>query len=173
MCFYQAGQLLGEAGGSRASAHRCVHSSDIDFSINFCYSKLGFKISIPSCYCLRAPSSYSNKKACRLQLRPFMEIVNTNAAFGNFQKCSCKFSPHGTSGQSVKVDSSIPSFFPSDWLGLTLNHSLCTIWKTFLIPNELNSSVNTNLWIDIQCRTLLQILSHRKILISISSGWDC
>lgn len=49
LCFHRAGQLAGEAVGFRASAHRCVHSSDTDFSISFCYSKLTFKIPIPSC----------------------------------------------------------------------------------------------------------------------------
>lgn len=53
---------LGRGQQPQGFCHRCAHSPDTYFSIVFCSSKCTFKISIPSCYFLKASNSCFNKK---------------------------------------------------------------------------------------------------------------
>lgn len=86
---------LGRGQQPQGFCHRCAHSPDTYFSIVFCSSKCTFKISIPSCYFLKASNSCFNKKKLHcFQLYLFTEMINTEAAFGISSKDTSVKSHH-------------------------------------------------------------------------------
>lgn len=109
---------LGRGWWLQGFCHRCAPSPDTYFSIVFCSSKFTFKISIPSCYCLKASSSFFNKKVPCFPLHPFMKVINTEAAFGNSSKNASVNSHHsGIQLRTWRWFLSSSFFFFFHWTG--------------------------------------------------------